>query len=67
VEEYKTLGGGERGASTPRRRRSRRPPGAARVGSRALRRGRAVQVDPIKPMLKAPEIKRLKLIRDEPL
>ena len=29
--------------------------------------GRVVQVDPIKPMLKAPGIKRLKLIRAEPL
>jgi hypothetical protein len=30
-------------------------------------RGRAVQVDPIKPSLKPPEIKRLKLNDDEPL
>ena len=33
----------------------------------AHRRGRAVQVDPIKPTLKAPGIKRLKLYYDEPL
>jgi len=32
-----------------------------------LELGRAVRVDPIKPMLKAPGSKRLKLIRDEPL
>ena len=30
-------------------------------------RGRAVQVDPIKPTLKAPGIKRLKLRYDKPL
>ena len=34
---------------------------------RRRRRGRAVQVVPIKPTLKAPGIKRLKLIRDVPL
>jgi hypothetical protein len=32
-----------------------------------IRRGRAVQVDPMKPPLKAPGIKRLKLEHDEPL
>jgi hypothetical protein len=31
------------------------------------RKGRAVQVDPIKPMLKAPGVKHSKLICDEPL
>ena len=31
-----------------------------------LRQGRAVQVDPMKPMLKAPGITRLKLQHDEP-
>jgi len=54
-----------------RRFNQRRQPVRQRVIRRAQPRpqrlGRAVQVDPIKPMLKAPRIKRLKLIRDEPL
>jgi hypothetical protein len=42
---------------------------AGAAGGRALPgpRGRAVQVDPIKPTLKAPGTKRLKLKHDEPL
>jgi hypothetical protein len=35
-------------------------------GERGGHRGRAVQVDPIKPTLKAPGTKRLKLYYDEP-
>ena len=46
------------------RQRHRQPPAAA---GRAVRRGRAVQVDPIKPMLKAPEFQGLKLKCDETL
>ena len=37
------------------------------VASGAARPGKAVQVDPIKPTLKAPGIKRLKLKYDKPL
>jgi len=36
-------------------------------GRRGVLRGRAVQVDPIKPTLKAPGTKRLKVQYDEPL
>ena len=46
-------------------------PGPAQVarqaGARRRAQGRAVQVDPIKPTLKAPGTKRLKLKYDEPL
>jgi hypothetical protein len=38
--------------------------GAERAAAAALLRGRAVQVDPIKSMSKAPGMKRLKLICD---
>ena len=42
--------------------------GGSAAGAQARRpHGRAVQVDPIKPKLKAPGTKRLKLKRDEPL
>ena len=51
MDECKPLEDGQRGA----RRAARR------------RRGRAVQVDPIKATLKAPGTKRLKLKCDEPL
>jgi len=41
--------------------------GGARTVERRARRGRAVQVDPIKPTLKPPGTKRLKQTHDEPL
>jgi hypothetical protein len=43
------------------------PGGARAVARRAPLHGRAVQLDPIKPALKAPGIKRLKLICNDPL
>jgi hypothetical protein len=52
VEECKPLGGGGQRGDAAR---------ADRVRSGPQRRGRAVQVDPIKPTLKAPGTKRLNL------
>ena len=54
------------GAALPRRGAALCQRVPARAGRRA-RHGRAVQVDPIKPTLKAPGTKRLKLNVDEPL
>ena len=56
VDECKPLGGGVR-------REQRAPPGAGH----ARQPGRAVQVDPMKPTLKPPGTKRLKLKCDVPL
>ena len=44
-----------------------KPLAAGAAGHAAARRGRAVQVDPIKPTLKAPEIKLLQLEYGKPL
>ena len=67
-ERTSTMGGGGRERGN-RRRRALREPG--RGGRRGRRRaiyqpGKAVQVDPIKPTLKAPGTKRLKLKYVEP-
>jgi len=57
------LHGGEGGAGRGRGGGGHGGPGRRRRGGRA-RRGRAVQLDPIKPKLKAPGTKRLKLEYD---
>ena len=60
----------QRGGAVPRVHR-RGGASCVRRGPQAVARdqhpGRAVQVNPIKPMLKAPGTKRLKLTYDEPL
>jgi len=59
VDECEPLGGGGGGSHRQRRRRG--------LCDSAHRRGRAAQVDHIKPALKALGTKRLKLIYDGPL
>ena len=63
------VGGGRPGAHAVPRPPQRVPARSARHPDRASepQHGRAVQVDPIKPALKAPGTKRLELIYDGPL
>jgi hypothetical protein len=63
VDECKPLVSGHGGGH----RQAARQPGGQAPDGVPQARGRAAQVDPIKPTLKAPGTKRLKLKYDEPL
>ena len=61
--DYQTLGRGD-DQRRPQQQRRRRPEGEAGAAPQG---GRAVQVEPMKPVLKAPGAMRLKLRYDGPL